>query len=221
MDENIFCVDKKPKHYYVRDREEILKYFPQNSKKILDIGCGAGNFGKILKAHMDAEVWGVEISKEAAVEAEKKLDKIVIGDIESDNLNLPGNYFDCIVFNDVLEHLKNPWNVLKRCKDNLKNKGHIVASIPNVRYYANVRALLVNKSWDYVDEGILDKTHLRFFTEKTIKDMFVLCGYHIEKIKGIHECNFSRKMKFLNYLFRNAFCDMKYLQFVVIAEKKR
>jgi 2-polyprenyl-3-methyl-5-hydroxy-6-metoxy-1,4-benzoquinol methylase len=218
MDANIFLTDKKLDNYYSQDRQDILKYCPCKSKTILDVGCGSGNFGRMLKSQKDIEVWGVELSSDAAEEARTKIDKIIVGDIEEDNLNLPAHYFDCIFFNDVLEHLKYPWNVLKKCKIFLHPHGYIVASIPNVRYYPNIKNLLVAKSWDYADEGVLDKTHLRFFTKKTIEDMFDLCGYHIVAIEGTFECRLSRKIKVLNFLLRHSLDDMKYQRFVVLAQ---
>ena len=219
MDENIFSPDKKLDGYYTQDRQELLKFCPPDLKTILDVGCGAGDFGKMLKSEMQREVWGIEISSQAAKEAETKIDKIIIGDIEEDQLDLPTDYFDCIFFNDVLEHLKYPWNVLKQCRPLLKDEGYIVASIPNVRYYPVIKNLLVNKSWDYADEGVLDKTHFRFFTKKTIEDMFTLCGYHIVGIQGAFECKLSRKFKVLNYLLRNSINDMRYQRFLILVQK--
>lgn len=221
MNNNILCPDQKQKGYFTHSREEMLKYIPSSSRRILDVGCGSGNFGKLLKSHVNAEVWGVEISHNAAEEAVTKIDKIIVGDIEKDSLSLPVDYFDCIVFNDVLEHLQYPWNVLVRCKVFLQNGGYIVASIPNVRYCSNMYSLLVRKNWEYEDEGILDKTHLRFFTERSIREMFIKCGYHIIKIEGIRECKFSKKLKILNFILRNSLDDMKYLQFATVAQIRK
>jgi SAM-dependent methyltransferase len=218
MDHNIFCADQKKENYYCQDREDILKFCPHHIGKALDVGCGSGEFGKKLKSRMDAEVWGVELSDGAAAEARTKIDKIIVGDIEEDELPLPAHYFDCIFFNDILEHLKYPWNVLKNSRVLLHDNGWVVASIPNVRYYPNIRNLIVGKSWDYADEGILDKTHLRFFTKKTIEDMFDLCGYHIIAMKGTFECRFSRKIKVLNAFLRHALDDMKYQRFLILAQ---
>lgn len=219
MVDNIFSPNQKTDGYYTRDREEMLKFIPRTSSKILDVGCGSGSFGAILKSQKDVEVWGVEISEDAAKEAVTRIDRIIIGDIESEELGLPLNYFDCIILNDVLEHLLYPWNVLVKFKTYLQNGGYIIASIPNVRYYPNIRDLIVRKNWEYKDEGILDKTHLRFFTERTIKKMFVICGYANITIKGINEKQFSWKLKILNYLLRHSLDDMKYLQFAVVAQK--
>ncbi len=115
------------------------------------------------------EVWGVELSQQAAAEAQSKLDKVFVGSIEDGTLLLPEGFFDCVVFNDVLEHLVNPWAVLTSIKMFMQPDAYVVASIPNVRYFDNIKQLLKHKQWKYEDEGILDKTHLRFFTIESIK----------------------------------------------------
>jgi 2-polyprenyl-3-methyl-5-hydroxy-6-metoxy-1,4-benzoquinol methylase len=220
MDVPVFRPDQKPKGYFTNERNEMLRYIPLTSKRILDVGCGSGNFGKLMKSQMNVEVWGVEICENAAKESVNNIDRIIVGNIEKGDLGLPLNYFDCIVFNDVLEHLCDPWNVLVRCKAFLHEAGYIVVSIPNIRYYPHIRSLLVSKNWEYKDEGILDRTHLRFFTERSIREMFLHCGYQIIQLEGINRCKFSRKLQILNFFLRNSLEDMRYLQFAVVAQKK-
>ena len=219
MKDSIFCPNEKTEGYYTQDRKEMLKYIPRALRKVLDVGCGSGDFGVLLKSRKDVEVWGVEVCENAAKEAVNRIDRVIIGDIERGDLGLPLNYFDCIVFNDVLEHLLYPWNVLVSCKAFLQNGGYIVASIPNIRYYSNIKNLLFWKNWEYKDDGILDKTHLRFFTERSIREMFLVCGYHMLKIEGIKEYKFSRKLKILNFLLKSSLNDMKYERFAVVALK--
>lgn len=219
MKENILNPDLKPKCYYNGDRKEMLQFVPKDVLKIIEIGCGYGVFASSLKTERKAVVWGIELSKKAAEEASVKLDKVVIGDIENDNIALPKNYFDCIIFNDVLEHLKNPWVVLEKVKDYLIDGGYIVASVPNVRYFYNIKNLIKHKEWNYVDQGILDKTHLRFFTYKTIRDMFQICGYKIIKMEGINPIKFPWKFRLFNWLMLNAFEDMQFLQFACVSKK--
>jgi len=207
------------KQYFTYTRQEMLKFVPSNAKRILDVGCGGGIFGSIVKSNLNSEVWGVEICQEAATNAMSKLDCVIAGDFESDNIRLPLNYFDCIVFNDVLEHFKDPWTILSKSSRYLKEDGFIIASIPNLRYFYTLKELVINKEWKYVDAGILDKTHLRFFTEKTIKDMFQACGYRIINIEGINAIEFPWKFRLFNLLMMNKFEDMKYNQFACVAQK--
>ncbi|MFL6466529.1 MAG: class I SAM-dependent methyltransferase, partial [Pyrinomonadaceae bacterium] len=190
------------KVYENATRDEMLPFVPVGSRFILDIGCSVGNFGSLLKEARRAEVWGVEIDERSAEIASARLDKVLTGAFDR-NLELPAQAFDCIVFNDVLEHMVDPYSALEYAKELLSEDGCVVASIPNVRYFGNVWLMLVHGSWEYQDSGILDRTHLRFFTQKSIQAMFADQGYEIENIHGINSlevCDryFRNKFKILN-----------------------
>jgi len=205
-------------------RSEIIQFVPQTANRILDVGCSVGNFGEILKSERSAEVWGVEIDEAAASIAATKLDKIICGAFDVD-LNLPLKYFDCIIFNDVLEHMVDPNAALVYAKQLLRNGGKIVASIPNVRYFDNLWSLLIHKNWEYVDSGILDRTHLRFFTINSVSSLFNNSGYDIDLIKGInpledHNPYHARKFRLLNRFFLRKLEDTRWLQFAVIASPR-
>ena len=213
---------KKDPSYFQCERHEMLAFVPQDSNVILDVGCGAGNFAQTLKLERNAEVWGIELDQSAGLVAAQKIDKVIIGNFNS-KLDIPKYSFDCIVFNDVLEHLEDPYSALSFCKELLTNKGVIIASIPNVRYFNNIWDLLVHKNWEYTEWGILDKTHLRFFTYRSIISMFKKEGYQVELIKGINplekvDPHQVKKFKILNLLLCNNISDMRYLQFAVVAK---
>ena len=202
--------------YFGGDRPEMLKFIPSAARYILDVGCGKGKFGAILQKK-GCEVWGVELDASAAEEASKKLFRVVHGNITS-NLDLPENYFDCIVFNDVLEHLVDPWEILSHIKQYLvKESGIIVASLPNVRQIYNIYQLLLKKDWQYHDSGILDKTHFRFFTQKSIKRFFKDCDYELLRMEGIDPFK-NIFFELLNFLCLRAINDMKYLRFACVAK---
>jgi SAM-dependent methyltransferase len=213
--------------YVEMERHEMLRYIPQEASVILDVGCAVGSFGKLLKSIRSVEVWGVEISEYAASIAATKLDKVICGAFD-EALDLPKSKFDCIIFNDALEHFIDPYSALMYSKTLLRDGGKIVASIPNVRYFGNIWRLLVDKNWEYTQDGILDRTHLRFFTYKSIVKTFNDLGYEIESIEGINPLekrNLDRpdraiKFKILNYILFNQIEDMRYLQFAVIARPK-
>jgi len=211
--------DDPPEKYHHYPRTEMLPHVPPNIRTILDVGCASGLFGSLLKMHRDVEVWGIDACEEAASEATTRLNRVIIADIENDQPLLPVAYFDCIIFNDVLEHLRYPWLILRRLRANLKKGGYVVASIPNVRYYVNMKNLLLRKEWAYVKEGILDKTHLRFFTIKSIPDMFQACGYHVLYLRGINATEFPWKLSLLNLLLFKTLDDMRYLQFACVAQR--
>lgn len=210
----------KPESYYECERVEMLEFIPKDCRKILDVGCGSGKFGNYVKVNLNAEVWGIEINEKQAENAKGLLDKVICGDLESSLNELEDGYFDCIVFNDVLEHLSEPEEVLKSTKAKLNEKGYIVASIPNVRYITNLKELLIDRDWRYRDNGILDSTHLRFFTKKSIIRMFEDCGYELVEIKGINP--YGKKLLFaiFNVLTIGLFSDSKFLQFGCLVKKK-
>lgn len=206
--------------YYANPRREMLPFIPPEVKRVLEVGCGVGEFASLLKKERNIEVWGIEINKEAADRAMTKLDKVLVGNIEQNEFDLPEEYFNCVVFNDVLEHLIDPWSVLKKMRNILKSDGYVIASIPNVRYFDNIKKLLKYKEWQYEDEGILDRTHLRFFTIKSIPDLFKNSGYDVVTISGIKGRQFPWKFRFINYLMKKTFEDMKYERFACIAKKR-
>jgi len=211
----------KPMSYFKWMREEMLPFIPNDVEKILEIGCGSGAFASLLKQNRNIEMWGMDIHEEAVKDAHDVFDKVIINNIEKDVVDLPINYFDCILFNDVLEHLAYPWNVLSDIRKYIRHDGYVVASIPNVRYYENLKKLLFNKDWKYETKGILDITHLRFFTEKSIVNMFEKSGYRVIQIKGINSRYRSKKFRLMNLLLGGWLDDINYCQFACVAQPIR
>jgi len=202
-------------------RNEMISFIPESAKVILDVGCSVGNFGSTLKAQRSAEVWGVEIDPEAAAVAANRLDNVLVGPF-GNNPDFPEHGFDCVVFNDVLEHMTDPYSALTYAKALLAKDGCVVASIPNVRYFGNVWKLLVHGTWEYTEKGILDRTHLRFFTKKSICSTFNRLGYDIQQIQGINavdwfEPRLRQKFRYLNFLLMKKIEDMRWMQFAVVA----
>jgi len=214
----------KDRQYYAQNRDEMLKYIPSDTKSILDVGCSSGVFGRAVKEHYGSIVWGIEPDEKAARQAESLLDK-VYNTVFDETIDLNGQKFDCIVFNDVLEHLVNPVAALELCKSHLTDKGTLVCSIPNIRFFDAVYQIVINKDFPQTDSGIFDKTHLRFFTKKSIIRMFKEVGYEISMIEGINSIkglNLKgyKNFKILNSLLFNAIEDMEYLQYAVVASAK-
>ncbi|HTH81500.1 MAG TPA: class I SAM-dependent methyltransferase, partial [Mucilaginibacter sp.] len=187
--------------------------------KILDVGCGSVNFGQTLKKAGNYEVWGIEPDPKSAREADGKLDK-VINDLFTDELpEFKDQKFDLISFNDVLEHLVDPAEAICCCKKLLKKQGYILASIPNVRWYPVVLSLLRYRDFKYLEAGVMDKTHLRFFTKKSMIRLFEESGYEVLIIEGINKSKF-KKFNVLNFLLFNSQEDMKYPQFAMLCRLK-
>lgn len=217
--QNLNNLSVKPHEYYKQTRPEMIEFVPETARKILDVGCGSGLFGEQLKHNLNSEVWGIELDDNAARLAEEKIDRVLSGDIFQLVNDLPNSYFDCVIFNDVLEHLVDPFDLLLKIKNKLSANGVIVCSIPNVRYLLNLKDLLVKKQWKYEDAGILDKTHLRFFTEKSIIDMFDLLDYKIIRMQGVNGIS-SWKFALLNFLSLGYLSDTKYLEFACVVKPK-
>jgi 2-polyprenyl-3-methyl-5-hydroxy-6-metoxy-1,4-benzoquinol methylase len=212
--------EEKGKSYYAVERREMLPFVPRNAKRILDVGCGAGGFSALLKEKLGAEVWGVELLSDAASIAESRIDRVVNGSFEPCDL-LPEKYFDAIVFNDVLEHLSTPESALAYARSLLGPGGRVVASIPNFRHFPNVWAFIVKKSLRYEEWGIMDRTHLRVFTESSIRALFESCGFEVVGITGINgEFGIDWKFRLANFLTAGWIDDMRWLQFAVVARPR-
>jgi SAM-dependent methyltransferase len=133
----------------------------------------------------------VEQSAVFAREAAAHYDELIVGAFP-DALAGRGMRFACIVFNDVLEHMVDPWSALRRARDHLRPDGVVVASIPNVRNARTVFDLVVRGRWTYVDMGVLDRTHLRFFTKNSVDSLFRDSGYSVDRLYGINALGRSR-----------------------------
>jgi O-antigen biosynthesis protein len=169
----------RPDSYYVQARPEVADLVPLACRRVLDVGCGAGHLGRLLKER-GHQVTGVELVSEQADEARRWLDFVVTGDVES-GLPFAAGAFDAVIFADLLEHLVDPWRVLREAAALLTPGGVVVASVPNVQNLDVLRRLLRGR-WDYRERGILDRGHLRFFTLQTIRELFGQAGLTITHV---------------------------------------
>lgn len=138
---------------------------PLSARRILDLGCSSGSLGGALKARQRAEVVGVEVDPEYAADAATRLDRVIVEDLEQLVFE-PGEFgqFDCVIAADVLEHLRDPWSALAGATRLLDEAGTAVISLPNVRYWETFLQLGLHGTWPARDEGIFDRSHLRWFT---------------------------------------------------------
>ena len=173
---------EKPESYYKNIRHDLIPLVPEDAKCILEVGCAEGGTGSELKKRPGVFVAGIESNETAANIARTVLDDVITGDIESMNLPYSPAAFDCIIFADVLEHLVNPLDVLKKMNKFLKKDGTVIMSIPNVQFYGVVHQL-IEGNWTYQKEGILDETHLRFYTFKEIEKLVKDAGLSIQRIE--------------------------------------
>lgn len=145
-------------------------------RRVLDVGCATGYLARALVAQ-GCQVSGVEYDPEAAEKARPTLEELVVADIEREDLAglFPGRTFDAVVFGDVLEHLRNPEEVLRSAVGLLAPGGSIVISVPNVSH-GSLRLALLQGRWDYRETGLLDRTHLRFFTRDSLTTLLRSAG---------------------------------------------
>jgi SAM-dependent methyltransferase len=163
----------RPGGYFDQARPDVAALVPPECRRVLDVGCGTGQLGRLLRGR-GHHVTGVELIAEAAALARTYLDHVIVADVES-GLSFPPASFDAVIFADVLEHLVDPWRILRETAKLLVDGGCVIASVPNVQ---NIDVLwrLARGRWDYRDRGILDRGHLRFFTLATIHDLFTRAG---------------------------------------------
>jgi 2-polyprenyl-3-methyl-5-hydroxy-6-metoxy-1,4-benzoquinol methylase len=210
--------ESKEAEYFENARSEVLSFVPSGAKRILDVGCGAGMFSWTLKQQRGAEVWGIELSEAASRKASTRLDRVLNAPFGPD-LELPTAYFDAICFLDVLEHIPEPVDTLRHASTLLAPDGRLVASLPNFRHFDNMWNLVVKKSARYERGGIMDRTHLRIFTQSSIGLLFEEAGLTVERIEGINPKRGSHKFALFNAITLGSIADMRFLQFAVVARR--
>jgi methionine biosynthesis protein MetW len=169
--------------YYQRPRPEIQRLVPMTARRVLDLGCSNGALGAALKERGDVEVVGLELDDVYAGQAERRLDRVLVGDLEAllgDAELVAGlGSFDCVIAADVLEHLKDPWTALSRAAARLVPGGRAIVSVPNIRHWTTFAELAVRGRWPRRDWGIFDRTHLRWFTRDDARELLTSAGLEV------------------------------------------
>ncbi|VAW45913.1 hypothetical protein MNBD_GAMMA03-245 [hydrothermal vent metagenome] len=164
----------KPVKYFSNARHDLIRFIPKrNNQSILEVGAGTCETLVTLKKKQYANfVVGVDLVAIAnSNQSNPIVDDFIVGNIESIELNYV-EFFDVILLGDVLEHLVDPWVTVKKLSNYLKKGGIIISSIPNFLYYKNLKTVIFDADFKYQDDGILDRTHLRFFCKKNIIEIF-------------------------------------------------
>jgi 2-polyprenyl-3-methyl-5-hydroxy-6-metoxy-1,4-benzoquinol methylase/glycosyltransferase involved in cell wall biosynthesis len=158
-----------------------------NGKRVLELGCSVGDMSRILRDR-DCQVVAIEIDAQAAERASVFCENVIVGDLDHLDLEreLGPQKFDVVVAGDVLEHLKDPLTVLKAMKSLLRPEGYVVVSIPNVAHFS-VRLALLGGKFPYGETGLLDRTHLRFFTRDSVETLFEDAGFAIGHLQRIDD----------------------------------
>ena len=208
----------------------IANYFSQHkiskqSCNALEVGSGGGGTGRLIKEKFGISKYtGVELMPEIALSAKKNIDISICGDFEKmmEVNNFEGidkEKYGMILFLDTLEHLYHPWNVLKKVRNWMDDDGYLVLSIPNSGHISIIKKLLTDK-FQYEKSGLLDFTHIRFFTFSTIKKMLEDNGYEIAEYTTLNDFKIL-KIKLFNFITFGAFKKQFISSYTLIAKKKK
>lgn len=193
------------KTYYqagIGKTQEAIARMVRPGSRVLELGCATGYMTRHLAREMGCRVTAVDINPQAAKQAGPFAEQVIVGDLAGDAVwNEIPDGFDHAIYADVLEHLADPGLALRRTSEHLGPDGCVCSSIPNVAYYKIRKELLLGR-WDYTESGIMDDTHLRFFTQKTISSLFLDNGYEILETVRIYRAKTDWR---LHLLCPNAF----------------
>lgn len=176
----------KATEYFGSARSDYVAALPPSiHAKILDIGCGDGGTGVLAFSEGKCVVYcGVELLPAVADKARPRISQVLVGDIENLELPWPPGTFDALILSEILEHLIDPWAALRKIRPLMKPGGLVFASSPNVAHY-RVITMLLRGDWSLTDVGVMDRTHLRWFTPKTYTAMFESCGYTVDLVQEV------------------------------------
>ena len=171
--------------YHDRINADLLALIPPDAKRVLEIGCGSGALGQAwLRQHPAVDYIGMERAPHAAAIARQRISRVLQGDAEAWVPAADGVAdVDCLIYGDVLEHFVDPWAALSRHLTALKPGGLLLACVPNVQHWSLSMGLLQGE-WTYCDEGLLDRTHLRFFTLNSVRQMVADAGLEVIDIRA-------------------------------------
>jgi 2-polyprenyl-3-methyl-5-hydroxy-6-metoxy-1,4-benzoquinol methylase len=217
--------DVFPRYYYADGRTEMNAFLPPIFTRVLEVGCGAGVFSGQLPKNV--ETWGVEPLQGPAAEAGKRLTRVLCGRYEDVEGSLQNGYFDVVVCNDVIEHMQDHDAFLESARQKLRVGGHLVGSVPNVRYYKVLYDLVVRREWIYDRDGVLDRTHLRFFTDRSFARTLRAHRFDVELMRGIYSATEHGRTLVKHVLFGAAttvsfgtLADIRFRQFAFRACKR-
>lgn len=207
--------------YFATARTEIEPYLPARVARMLDLGCGQGATTAFVKARRDvAWAGGIELMAEEGRAAESVCDRVWIGNIEQmgPEAEIAPGSLDLILCLDVLEHLVDPWSVVKRLSPLLAPGGRLIVSVPNIRHWKFIWRLLTRADFNYKDAGLLDRTHLRFFVRHTAAALATAGGLRLASVGNAHPWPIHDGRGLLSRVTAGTLDDLMIKQFLVVAE---
>ena len=172
--------------YSCNTRPELLKHvqLSEDAPAVLEVGCACGgNLLRLRAERPDVELYGIELSEASATVA-RQFAQVYALDVEDFHMPEWEGKFDAVILGDLLEHLRDPWQAVQHFYRITRPGGRIIISVPNVMHISNLAGLLIDGDWTYEDQGILDRTHLRFFTQRTARALVEQGGYRVVAMDG-------------------------------------
>jgi len=210
---------------YISRRSDLVAFIPKTVTSLLDVGCSVGAVGAALKQRQAARVTGLEYDPEMAEIARANLDLVFSGNAEEfpvEKLREHGP-FDGLLFADVLEHLRDPWQALIKYSSLLTPGAAVIASLPNVRHFTTLASVFLRGYWPYRERGVHDRTHLRWFTKRNIEELFELANLRIERVDRIYriiERPHSYNERFAHRFAVGPLRELLTYQYYVLARKR-
>jgi methionine biosynthesis protein MetW len=211
---------------YGGDRPEVRALVPRAARRVLDVGCGAGALGAALKRDREVEVVGVEADPDAAAAARERLDRVVEADAEQ-VLGRPEaaadlGRFDCLVAADSLEHMRDPWWALACAAELLEPGATAVVSLPNVRFFETFWQLGVRGRWPRREQGVFDRTHLRWFALRDARELLEGAGLAVVRVDLLIRIRpkGSRFDPWFAWLRRTPLRELFAFQIVLVGERR-
>lgn len=211
--------DEKPSSYFANARHDIVTMLKTGRDgAILELGCGAGGTGRAALASAKAGRYvGLELNEDAAAVAATVLSEVIVGDVQAINLDHYESQFDALIISEVLEHLTDPWTTLRKLVACLKPGGEVYASSPNIAYWGVIKGLILGR-FRYQDSGVMDQTHLRWFTPESFRDLFESAGVEIDVIRPMRQAGW--KGQIFNALTGRRFEHLFMAQMLVIGRRR-
>ena len=201
--------------YFSAPQTDMGAFLPPRAERMLEIGCGTGATSAWLQRHgRVGHTIGIDLFHSAVDVAQSCLNEAYVGNIETMPLPIEPASIDVILANDVLEHLVDPWASIRRLSSLLRPDGIFVARIPNVRSHHVIVPLVLRGEWRYEESGVLDRTHLRFFTEVGCRRLFEEAGMHVSRLD---RCPLGPRSKQLNRITFGVFSGFLTMHHVVTA----
>ncbi|MFV0463473.1 MAG: class I SAM-dependent methyltransferase [Nostocoides sp.] len=207
--------------YVDNPRGDVRPFIDASARSVLDVGCGRGGFGRTLREVLgpSAHIVGVEA---VMVQAERARESGAFSEVRTgyfpEALGESDERFDQVFFNDVLEHIYDPWALLREIPRHLAPNGQVVAVIPNIQYWPVIWELVKGR-WDYADAGTLDRTHVRFFTRATMIEAFVDAGFEVLRCEPANRYFGGQFSKYPLRALKPVLGNWQWLHFVVVARK--